>query len=91
MTFAVSVPSWGDYAINVSYFSENDRDLSVSVNNGTPDHQTLRKTGSFCFDGGASTVLPLELKGLNAGMNTITFGKEMVDQMPFIEWISVVI
>ena len=91
MTFAVNVPSSGNYAINVSYLTENDRNLSVSVNSGSPNYPTLLSTGSFCFYGGASTVVPLELNGLKAGVNTITFGKLMEQQMPFIEWVSVVI
>jgi hypothetical protein len=92
MVFTVNVPSWGNYAINVSYLTESARNLSVSVNNGSPDYYTFRSTSSsWCWKGGTSTVVPLELSGLKAGVNTISFGYAMVSRMPFIEWISVVV
>eukprot|EP00554_Chaetoceros_debilis_P004470 CAMPEP_0194095850 /NCGR_PEP_ID=MMETSP0149-20130528/57038_1 /TAXON_ID=122233 /ORGANISM="Chaetoceros debilis, Strain MM31A-1" /LENGTH=781 /DNA_ID=CAMNT_0038781811 /DNA_START=53 /DNA_END=2398 /DNA_ORIENTATION=+ len=93
VAFTVNVPSWGNYAINVSYLTVGARNLSVSVNNGRPGYYTFRSTSSsWCWgEGGASTVVPLELTGLRAGINTITFGSSMTSMMPLIEWISVVV
>ena len=93
MAFTVNVPSWGNYAINVSYLTVGARNLSVSVNNGRPGYYTFRSTSSsWCWgEGSASTVVPLELTGLRAGINTITFGSSMTSMMPLIEWISVVV
>uniref|UniRef100_A0A7S3VFA0 Asl1-like glycosyl hydrolase catalytic domain-containing protein n=1 Tax=Chaetoceros debilis TaxID=122233 RepID=A0A7S3VFA0_9STRA len=90
--FTVNVPSSGNYAINVSHLTVGARNLNVSVNNGSPAYHTFRSTSSsWCWKGGASTVVPLELTGLKAGMNKITFGGSMASMMPFIEWISVVV
>jgi hypothetical protein len=43
------------------------------------------------YQGGKSTVLPIELQGFVAGTNIITFGIGTLNEKhPMIEWMSVV-
>ena len=51
----------------------------------------FESSGEWCFNGGSSTVLPIELEGFIAGNNNITFGADMTEKHPLIEWISVVV
>ena len=93
-TFAVEVPSAGDYAVNVGYFAALDRHLTVKVNHGNFTLFKFRKSsgGGWCrSETGKANVLPIELEGLVQGQNNITFGARSIDNGPFLEWISVVI
>ena len=40
--------------------------------------------------GGSSTIWIIELEGFIVGTNTITFGADMAESHPLIEWISLV-
>lgn len=55
-------------------------------------YQTPPHTFSRCNNGGSSNVLPIELDGFSAGLNSITFGNSNLDSAnhPLIEWISIV-
>ncbi|GFH49990.1 hypothetical protein CTEN210_06468 [Chaetoceros tenuissimus] len=99
-TFTVNVPLDGNYAINVSYISEEPRNLKVKVNKNAVDpNDVFAKTfnfystgdNSWCEGGTGSThVVPLELKKFKAGSNTITFGNDGDEDSPVIEWIALV-
>jgi len=89
-TFTVEVPSDGGYALNVAYVTKGTRTVSVKVNNGKMQKFEFGSSGDWCYKGGSSTVLPIELEGFNAGNNTITFGVDVTQRHPLIEWISVV-
>jgi hypothetical protein len=91
VTFTVDVPSEGNYAVNVAYVTAATRNFSVRVNGGVVDKFEFVSSGLWCGQGGRSTVLPIELQGLNSGANTITFGVDTLDKEPLIEWISVVV
>jgi len=91
-TFNVTAPAAGDYAMHVSFLSVEDRNLTVQVNDG-PTHKFLLVASSArgCNKRGTTTVLPLELEGFNAGLNTVTLGDHLPDeQAPLVEWISLV-
>lgn len=92
----VDVPAAGEYAINISYITAEDRLLQVKVNDVYKDTFLFPDTGEWCGVGGISTYVPMELRGFVAGRNKITFGNENDRDgeripSPTIEWISVVI
>jgi hypothetical protein len=89
-TFTVEVPSAGGYALNVAYVTKVTRNVSVKVINGEVQKFEFDSSGEWCFNGGSSTVLPIELDGFSAGTNTINFGVDPTESHPLIEWISVV-
>ena len=89
-TFTVEVPSDGGYALNVAYVTKDTRSVSVKVNNGRVQKFKFDSSGEWCFNGGSSTVLRIELEGFIVGTNTITFGADMAESHPLIEWISLV-
>ena len=86
-TFTVEVPSDGGYAVNVAYVDVGTRNVSVRVNSGKVQIFEFDSSGEWCFNGGSSTVLRIELEGFIVGTNTITFGADMAESHPLIEWI----
>ena len=86
-TFTVEVPSDGGYAVNVAYVAAGTRNVSVRVNSGKVQIFEFDSSGEWCFNGGSSTVLPIELDGFSAGTNTINFGVDPTESHPLIEWI----
>jgi hypothetical protein len=92
IAFTVDVPSEGDYSVNVAYNTATTRTAAVSVNGGAVNDFTFASSGKWCYQGGKSTVLPIELQGFIAGTNIITFGTGTLNEKhPMIEWISVVV
>lgn len=90
VAFNVYVPSEGDYSVNISYLTAVSRSMTARVNNGGNVLFQFISTGRWCYMGGKSSVVAIELKGFRKGLNTITFGDNMQNVGPLLEWISVV-
>ncbi|MGF1758243.1 family 43 glycosylhydrolase [Photobacterium sagamiensis] len=66
------VPRAGDYQLDVSYFSSEDREADISINGEYQSRSTFSASGAWCYDGGVPATKTITVN-LNQGDNSITF------------------
>lgn len=71
--FRCDVPAGGRYDLHVTYFSAQNRQMYVRVNNGAKDITTFESTGSW--KASSAVTKPVEVT-LQAGTNVIVLGND---------------
>ncbi len=72
-TFRLDVPQSGKYELLVTYFTAQNRQMFVRVNNGTKINTTFESTGSWNASSAASKAVEVTLK---AGTNVVGLGSD---------------
>ena len=83
-TFRFDAPAGGKYKLVVTYFTAQNRQMYVRVNNGTKTTTTFESTGGW----GASTAMTKQIEvKLKAGTNILTLGSDS-GWAPYIDKIA---